>query len=236
LRARGVLVSSTSSRALIRSGGCCRVLVSRSAACCCSILIRGAGAAALLEAALLSCALGVVPAAGADDGLVLEALLDGVALLAEVSAGRRGSCCSGASRLALEALLCRSWLPPAAVGELAALWSLEAAGAAEDADLVDISFEAGRRARKSSRSTGWCCLVEVLLPKWLPRLHPNLKMQNPTRTYPRSSLHRSLLANCASGGRTSRLLEERCALLGSSADLTSVSQCACNLLVSPVSA
>jgi len=162
------------------------------------------GAAALLEAALLSCALGVVPAAGADDGLVLEALLDGVALLAEVSLDDGVAAAVEPAAFALEALLWSELAAGALLAgcELAALWSLEAAGAAEDADWLDISFELAGRS-KSLRSTGWCCLVKCCLvkccwPKWLPRLHPKMKMQNPTRTYPRSSLHRSLPANCCS--------------------------------------
>jgi len=196
------------------------------------------GAAALLEAALLSCALGVVPAAGADDGLVLEALLDGVALLAEVSLDDGVAAAVEPAALALEALLWSELAAGALLAgcELAALWSLEAAGAAEDADWLDISFELAG-ALEELALDGLVLLGEVLLAEVAAAPASELEDAEPDAHLSEiifTSLTASelLLAVDVPAG----LLEDAVLLLGVPLIWTSCPTCACNLLVSPVSA
>jgi len=195
------------------------------------------GAAALLEAALLSCALGVVPAAGADDGLVLEALLDGVALLAEVSLDDGVAAAVEPAALALEALL---WSELAAgallAGELAALWSLEAAGAAEDADWLDISFELAG-ALEELALDGLVLLGEVLLAEVAAAPASELEDAEPD-AHLSEIIFTSLTASelLLAVDVPAELLEDAVLLLGVPLIWTSCPTCACNLLVSPVSA
>jgi len=196
------------------------------------------GAAALLEAALLSCALGVVPAAGADDGLVLEALLDGVALLAEVSLDDGVAAAVEPAALALEALVWSELAAGALLAgcELAALWSLEAAGAAEDADWLDISFELAG-ALEELALDGLVLLGEVLLAEVAAAPASELEDAEPDAHLSEiifTSLTASelLLAVDVPAG----LLEDAVLLLGVPLIWTSCPTCACNLLVSPVSA
>jgi hypothetical protein len=196
------------------------------------------GAAALLEAALLSCALGVVPAAGADDGLVLEALLDGVALLAEVSLDDGVAAAVEPAALALEALL---WSELAAgvldAGcELAALWSLEAAGAAEDADWLDISFELAGAVEELALD-GLVLLGEVLLAEVAAAPASELEDAEPD-AHLSEIIFTSLTASelLLAVDVPAELLEDAVLLLGVPLIWTSCPTCACNLLVSPVSA
>lgn len=196
------------------------------------------GAAALLEAALLSCALGVVPAAGVDDGLVLEALLDGVALLAEVSLDDGVAAAVEPAALALEALLWSELAAGALLAgcELAALWSLEAAGAAEDADWLDISLELAG-ALEELALDGLVLLGEVLLAEVAAAPASELEDAEPDAHLSEiifTSLTASelLLAVDVPAG----LLEDAVLLLGVPLIWTSCPTCACNLLVSPVSA
>lgn len=196
------------------------------------------GAAALLEAALLSCALGVVPAAGADDGLVLEALLDGVALLAEVSLDDGVAAAVEPAALALEALL---WSELAAGAldagcELAALWSLEAAGAAEDADWLDISFELAG-ALEELALDGLVLLGEVLLAEVAAAPASELEDAEPD-AHLSEIIFTSLTASelLLAVDVPAELLEDAVLLLGVPLIWTSCPTCACNLLVSPVSA
>lgn len=196
------------------------------------------GAAALLEAALLSCALGVVPTAGADDGLVLEALLDGVALLAEVSLDDGVAAAVEPAALALEALL---WSELAAgvldAGcELAALWSLEAAGAAEDADWLDISFELAG-ALEELALDGLVLLGEVLLAEVAAAPASELEDAEPD-AHLSEIIFTSLTASelLLAVDVPAELLEDAVLLLGVPLIWTSCPTCACNLLVSPVRA
>jgi hypothetical protein len=196
------------------------------------------GAAALLEAALLSCALGVVPAAGVDDGLALEALLDGVALLAEVSLDDGVAAAVEPAALALEALL---WSELAAgvldAGcELAALWSLEAAGAAEDADWLDISFELAGAVEELALD-GLVLLGEVLLAEVAAAPASELEDAEPD-AHLSEIIFTSLTASelLLAVDVPAELLEDAVLLLGVPLIWTSCPTCACNLLVSPVSA
>jgi hypothetical protein len=196
------------------------------------------GAAALLEAALLSCALGVVPAAGADDGLVLEALLDGVALLAEVSLDDGVAAAVEPAALALEALL---WSELAAgvldAGcELAALWSLEAAGAAEDADWLAISLELAG-ALEELALDGLVLLGEVLLAEVAAAPASELEDAEPD-AHLSEIIFTSLTASelLLAVDVPAELLEDAVLLLGVPLIWTSCPTCACNLPVSPVSA
>ena len=195
------------------------------------------GAAALLEAALLSCALGVVPAAGADDGLVLEALLDGVALLAEVSLDDGVAAAVEPAALALEALLWSELAAGALLGcELAALWSLEAAGAAEDADWLDISFELAG-ALEELALDGLVLLGEVLLAEVAAAPASELEDAEPD-AHLSEIIFTSLTASelLLAVDVPAELLEDAVLLLGVPLIWTSCPTCACNLLVSPVSA
>lgn len=196
------------------------------------------GAAALLEAALLSCALGVVPAAGADDGLVLEALLDGVALLAEVSLDDGVAAAVEPAALALEALLWSELAAGALLAgcELAALWSLEAAGAAEDADWLDISFELAG-ALEELALDGLVLLGEVLLAEVAAAPASELEDAEPD-AHLSEIIFTSLTASelLLAVDVPAELLEDAVLLLGVPLIWTSCPTCACNLLVSPVSA
>jgi len=196
------------------------------------------GAAALLEAALLSCALGVVPAAGVDDGLVLEALLDGVALLAEVSLDDGVAAAVEPAALALEALLWSELAAGALLAgcELAALWSLEAAGAAEDADWLDISLELAG-ALEELALDGLVLLGEVLLAEVAAAPASELEDAEPD-AHLSEIIFTSLTANelLLAVDVPAELLEDAVLLLGVPLIWTSCPTCACNLLVSPVSA
>lgn len=196
------------------------------------------GAAALLEAALLSCALGVVPAAGADDGLVLEALLDGVALLAEVSLDDGVAAAVEPAALALETLLWSELAAGALLAgcELAALWSLEAAGAAEDADWLDISFELAG-ALEELALDGLVLLGEVLLAEVAAAPASELEDAEPD-AHLSEIIFTSLTASelLLAVDVPAELLEDAVLLLGVPLIWTSCPTCACNLLVSPVSA
>jgi len=196
------------------------------------------GAAALLEAALLSCALGVVPAAGADDGLVLEALLDGVALLAEVSLDDGVAAAVEPAALALEALLWSELAAGALLAgcELAALWSLEAAGAAEDADWLAISLELAG-ALEELALDGLVLLGEVLLAEVAAAPASELEDAEPD-AHLSEIIFTSLTASelLLAVDVPAELLEDAVLLLGVPLIWTSCPTCACNLLVSPVSA
>lgn len=201
------------------------------------------GAAALLEAALLSCALGVVPAAGADDGLVLEALLDGVALLAEVSLDDGVAAAVEPAALALEALLWSELAAGALLAgcELAALWSLEAAGAAEDADWLDISFELAG-ALEELALDGLVLLGEVLLGEVLLAEVAAAPASELEDAEPDAHLSEIIFTSLTASELLlavdvpAELLEDAVLLLGVPLIWTSCPTCACNLLVSPVSA
>lgn len=191
------------------------------------------GAAALLEAAVLSCALGVVPADCAFDGLVLEALLDGVALLAEVSLDD-GVAAVEPAALALEALVWSELAAGALLAgcELAALWSLEAAGAAEDADWLDISLLELAGALEELALDGLVLLAEVAAApaSELEDAEPDAHLSEIIFT----SLTASELLLAVDV--PAELLEDAVLLLGVPLIWTSCPTCACNLLVSPVSA
>src|SRR5207302_7081708 len=171
-------------------------------------------------------------------GLVLEALLDGVALLAEVSLDDGVAAAVEPAALALEALLWSELAAGALLAgcELAALWSLEAAGAAEDADWLDISFELAG-ALEELALDGLVLLGEVLLAEVAAAPASELEDAEPDAHLSEiifTSLTASelLLAVDVPAG----LLEDAVLLLGVPLIWTSCPTCACNLLVSPVSA
>lgn len=140
--------------------------------------------------------------------------------------------------LALEALLWSELAAGALLAgcELAALWSLEAAGAAEDADWLDISFELAG-ALEELALDGLVLLGEVLLAEVAAAPASELEDAEPD-AHLSEIIFTSLTASelLLAVDVPAELLEDAVLLLGVPLIWTSCPTCACNLLVSPVSA